>query len=432
MRHDIEGRDLHAALRGKGSRGEELRAVGDDALEDAGENVEEGSASSRIDLVLLADLLGYVAGYDDGDGVIRCRTVHKGDEGSDAKLCCLRSPDHAVELVDEPGDAAVVGNHLGNAAAEKGEEEGFVHAGKSVPDSLGKRYDREIPGRQPDAAGEEDADDKDEEDVRSHEGKEEDDDVGKDLHEVESARCVRNCCARRPKDEEDGNRCNGGRKGDEEVHLEFVLQCAALCLCRRDRRVRNHGKIVAEHRAAHAGRDDEGSGNAALLADAGCDRYDGCYRSHGCARGRSHEGGNEEDAGRQVLCRDHADAKIHRCVAAAHGSSHSGEGTRQDVDHEHGHDVVIGSALREDAELEHDRLASETEGREHGNEHRRHGRELIESHVHALHLEVDACTKVDGDEDEEGEQRLETANVGGFVFHSYLEKSRGSYLKNNS
>ena len=30
------------------------------------------------------------------------------------------------------------------------------------------------------------------------------------------------------------------------------------------------------------------------------------------------------------------------------------------------------------------------------------------------------------------QQRLETANVGGFVFHSYLEKSRGSYLKNNS
>ena len=40
MRHDIEGRDLHAALRGKGSRGEALRAVWDDALEDAGETVE--------------------------------------------------------------------------------------------------------------------------------------------------------------------------------------------------------------------------------------------------------------------------------------------------------------------------------------------------------------------------------------------------------
>lgn len=155
--HDVQGINSEAALGSQGRGGEELGAVGENPLEDAGEDIQEGRRFSRVHPVLRADFLRHVSGYDDGYGVVGGGAVYEGHEDGDAHLGGLRIPDALLQFFDEPGNAAVVGNHFRNAAAEEGEEEGFIHAGEAGPDLLGEGNDGEAAPQEADDAGQENA-----------------------------------------------------------------------------------------------------------------------------------------------------------------------------------------------------------------------------------------------------------------------------------
>ena len=80
IRDYLEGGDLIAQHGGLRYGDEHLRAVGDYALEDAGEGIEQGSGLSRRNAVILRHLLGDGVCHDDSDGVVRGRDVHRADE----------------------------------------------------------------------------------------------------------------------------------------------------------------------------------------------------------------------------------------------------------------------------------------------------------------------------------------------------------------
>lgn len=299
---DVQGVHGGAGGGGEGGGGEELGAVGDEALEDAGEDVQEGGGFAWVDAEFLADFLRHVAGDDDGYRVVGGGAVHQGDEGRDGEFRALHALHEGRQFPDEPGDAAVVGDEFRHAAAEEGEEEGFVHGGEAFPDGLREADDREVSLGEPDAAGEEDADGEHQEHIRPQERQEEHHQIGEDLEEGVASRGGQGFARCAPQEEGRGGE-EGCREGDEEIHFEFIFQRAALGAGGGDGGVGNHGQVVAEHGAGHAGRHDEGGGNAALLPDARRDGDDGSHGTHGGTGGGAHEGGNEEDAAGEVLRR---------------------------------------------------------------------------------------------------------------------------------
>ena len=64
----------------------------------------------------------------------------------------------------------------------------------------------------------------------------------------------------------DRQRTQSGRQGDEEVAPEFVLHGAALSVAGGDGSVGNEGQIVAEHSAAHHSAHAQGSGERGDLS----------------------------------------------------------------------------------------------------------------------------------------------------------------------
>ena len=100
-----------------------------------------------------------------------------------------------------------------------------------------------------------------------------------------------------------------------------------------------------------------------------------------------------------------AETHIHGGVHAAHGTGHGGEGAGQDVDHQHGQDVLVGGTLGEDREFLINGALALAEGQQQRDEHCGDRGELVEGHLYALRLEVQASAQVDDDKQQEREQR---------------------------
>ena len=296
-----------------------------------------------------------------------------------------------------------MGDELRDAAAEEGQEEDLAHAGEAVPDVLGEGEDGEIPGAEADDPGGEDAEGQRQEDVDAEDGERQHQHVGHDLQDLK-APGLQHGAAAPADDEEDHQGDEGRRQGDVEVHPELILQGDALGLGGGDGGVRDHGEVVAEHGAPGAGTQHHGHAEAALAGKAHGDGHKGRDGAHRRARGGAQEGGDHEHARNQQLHGDDGKAQVDGGVHAAHALGHGGEGARQDVDHQHGEDVLIGGAPGEDAELLIQLLLPHTEGGHHGQEHGGDGGELVEGHLHPLPLQEEAGPQVDDDEDKERQQ----------------------------
>ncbi len=359
---------------------------------------------------------GHVAGNNDGYRVIGSGCVHQGHQQGNAQLGGAGRVDIFLELFNEPGNAAVVGNHFRNAAAEKSQEEGFIHAGKTGPDLAGKGNDGQAAVGQADDAGQEDTAHQHQEYVHSQKGKKKHCHIGKDLPK---GKIPVGCSfrSRNRSKEEDRNGQKGRRQGNQEIHFEFILQITALGAGGSNGGIGNHGQIVAKHGTAHAGPQKKGRRKAALFRHACRNRDNGCHRAHGGTCGGAHKSGNKENAYRQILGWNETHTQIHGGIPSAHGSCHGGKSTGQNVDHEHGHDIVIAGASGENAEFIHHRIPAETEGGKDGNKHGRYRRKLVESHGNASGLEIQTGAQIDGDKDDKRKKGKGIALPGRFVFH---------------
>ena len=102
QRDDVKGADCIAQRGAGGQRHQHLRAVGDDALEDARERVQQGGGALGADAVLLGDLLGDRSCHDDGNGVVGGGDVHESDQQTDADLSAALAAEYTA---DEGKDA---------------------------------------------------------------------------------------------------------------------------------------------------------------------------------------------------------------------------------------------------------------------------------------------------------------------------------------
>ena len=147
---------------------------------------------------------------------------------------------------------------------------------------------------------------------------------------------------------------------------------------------------------------------------------DGTDRSTGCG---TQEGGDHKHTGSQQLNRNDAQTQIHGCVHAAHSLGHGGECTGQNVDHQHGQNVLIGSTLGKDGELLINALLAHAECKDQSNEHGGNRGELVEGHLHALCLQHQTGAQVDDDEDCKRQQREAVSFLLQILIHvCFLQK----------
>ena len=123
MRDDGDGRDARE-LGGQ----EQLRAVGDEPLDKAGEGVEDAGRLARVELVALGDLSGDLARGEDSYGIVGRTEVGHGDEGGDGELSPALAIDATRELGEQVVDTAVVADQLQHPPRQQGDDDELAHA----------------------------------------------------------------------------------------------------------------------------------------------------------------------------------------------------------------------------------------------------------------------------------------------------------------
>ena len=107
VRDDIYRR-YTGELRGK----EELCAIGDEPLDEAGEGIEYRGSLAWVEAVLLGDLSGDLACGEDSDGVIGSAEVSYGDQGGDGEFSTTLTTDPSGEVTQEVIDPPIEADQL--------------------------------------------------------------------------------------------------------------------------------------------------------------------------------------------------------------------------------------------------------------------------------------------------------------------------------
>ena len=87
--YDIKGGDGVAHFGGGGDGNQNLRAVGDNALENAGEGVQQAGGTFWGDAVIPAHFFGDGVRHDDGDGVVGGGDIHGAHQQAHTKLAAF-------------------------------------------------------------------------------------------------------------------------------------------------------------------------------------------------------------------------------------------------------------------------------------------------------------------------------------------------------
>ena len=109
---DLKGTDGIAHRADSGDGDEQLCAVGEKALEDAGKGIEDRCRFFLCDAVFLGDLGGDGVCHDDSDGIVCRGDIHGADEKSNAKLTCALAAEDATDARKERFKAAILTDQL--------------------------------------------------------------------------------------------------------------------------------------------------------------------------------------------------------------------------------------------------------------------------------------------------------------------------------
>ena len=377
-----------------------MSTVGDDPLKDAGKHVQQGSGTAGIYLELPAHIFGNTSAENNGHGVVGSGKVGQRNQRRDAHLRGSAAVHPFPQLFNQPYNAAVVGDQFGDAAAEQRQEKDLAHAGKAVPDGLSEGENRQVAVNDPNDPCGKNADGQGQKYIDSDDCQHKYQHIGENLDQLKGAR-LHNGRASPADQQQNHQRDEGGGQRDIEVDPEFVFQRNALRPGGSDGGVGDHGQVIAEHGAACTGAQHHGDAAPAFAGKAhgnGNQRRNGADRGAGCS---SQKSGDQEYAGNEQLHRDDGQPQIHGGFHPAHGFGDRGESAGQNVDHQHGQHVFVGSAAGKYGEFFIQRFPPHAESGNDREEHCRHRGELVKGHPHTLRLKDQPRSQIDDDEQQE-------------------------------
>ena len=140
VRDKVECADLSVGERGRnsGKRYEHLRAVRQDPLHHAAEDIQERSRLLRRNAVLVAHLLCDRARHHDSDRVVCRRDIERAHQKAHANLPAAVPLEYFVYKVQQCREAAVDTDQPAQGTHQHRDENRLVHPRNAVPDILQK------------------------------------------------------------------------------------------------------------------------------------------------------------------------------------------------------------------------------------------------------------------------------------------------------
>ncbi len=402
----MEGGDGGAELIHGGNGDEHLRAVGENALEDAREGIEKRRGLSGADAVVFRHFLRDGVCHNDGDGIVRRGDIHRADEKSHAELSAAFAAEYALNAVEKRVKAAVFTNERTYRGDENGDHGGLEHARRARSHAREKRGEGDGTRGKHDDGARENGGKQDDKDVDADDTADEHEQIRDRFDELIALFLDRTDIGtkREQKNEHEGD--DGGGKNDGEVRAEFIPHRAPLTAAGGDGGIGNKGKVVPEHGAAHDRTDAKRHGEARRLRDGdgdGGDQGDGADRG---AHGGGNEAADEEQNAHGEARRNERKHEIGDALGGA-SADDADEDAREQEDEQHGDDVFVSDAAAHDGKLFIEGqlfvLQSRREERDEKDDHHGHA---VKAHgdLHDI-FEGDAEPKVQNDKDADGQKR---------------------------
>ena len=350
QRDDVKSADGIAQCGAGGQRHQHLRAVGDDALEDARERVQQGSGTLGADAVFLGDLLGDRPRHDDGNGVVGGGDVHESDQQTDAQLSAALAAEHPPDEGEDALKAAVGADEAAQGGDQQRHENGLEHTRHAAAHVAHELQRRDLTGDERDGGAGRDADEQHHEHVQAEDAADEHQQIGDDEHKIMPAGDGALHIGAQGYDDDQYQRRQRGWQGDPEVCAELILHLRALRGAGGDGGVGDEAEVVAEHRAAHDGGDAQRQVKAGIGGHGHADGGEERDRAHGGAHGHGYEARHHEQHSDRQLHRSDGQQEVGYCLGTrASGDAHKDTGGQKDQDH--GDDVFIADALSHQHQL---------------------------------------------------------------------------------
>ena len=194
-----------------------MGSVGEDALDDATECVEDGGAAAGVHAETAGDVGADAAYGEDGHGVVGREDVGEADEGGDGPLCTALPTDAAGELADEIVEEAGMAHHGEESTGHEGYEYGLLHTCHAFADCVAPRSCGEGSGGESDETGKEVAGEEDYQDIDTEKGEDDDGEGGED-EEASTAPLTPpkgGCCKR--------ERCDGKEEEEKNSQMFYAF-----------------------------------------------------------------------------------------------------------------------------------------------------------------------------------------------------------------
>ena len=413
-RDDLHGRDSR-----KARCDEELSAVGDDSLCNAGAGVKERRGLDGRDLVLLTDLLCNWSRQDDCDRVVRSRDIDEDSQQAD--------PDHAAPLaaevnfdkVEDSLESAVLIHERADGRDEDRDDDRLEHTGTAGSHRGESRHEGEAVRQGADDHEEHNTGSENDEYVDSDERHRKNDEIGERLRNAVLEGADPCFPAYDRIDDQDDKCDNGCRQGNSEIGTEFVFHFHALSLGRGDRRIGNERQIIAEHRSSDDCSDAERQVETAVLRYGDCDRSEHGDRADAGSHGHGDQAGDEEQARDREFAGYDAEKQIRGACGAARFFRDTAEASGDQENEDHDRDILIADSFRADlhfiVEADFPVLQKSDDERDHEGHDDGHD---VESHlafdrVNVLEVDSDAQVK-----DKEDDDRQQSDRIWFFLFHN--------------
>ena len=393
-----------------------MRTVGDDALEDARERVQQGSGALGADAVLLGDLLGDGACHDDGNGVVGGGDVHQSDQQTDADLSAALAAEHPADEGEDALEAAVGADETAQGGDQQRHQNGLKHTRHTAAHVAHELQRRDLPGDERDGSAGSDADEQHHEHVQTENTADEHQQIGDDEHQIMTAGDgVLHIRAQGNDDYQHQRRQRGGQ-GDLEVCAELILHLRALRGAGGDGGVGDEAEIVAEHSAAHDGGDAQRQVEAGIGGHGHGDGRKERDRADGGAHGHGYEARHHEQHRNGHLHRGDGQQKVsHGLGARASGDAYKDTGDQKDQDHSD--DVLVADALTHQHQLFIKAYAAVLQaGDQQSHQKSNDDGDLIETHLDFQHIfQNDAQHQVQHQKD--GDRQQSDGLRGRFLIH---------------
>ena len=229
---------------------EELDAVGQEALREAGDGIQNRGRTLRLNVIVLGNASGNRTSREDSHRIVGGADVHQAYQGTDAEFGTSLGVDTPSHMSQQEIDAAIRANEFQEASCHDSHQYHFAHADHAVAEVIHPTEQTESATPHADDARKQDAQQQYQDNVQTHQRDDDDYDVGENQQKVNGMWFLKDLgiFAQEKVDTEHQER---HRQDEAEVGAELILHLASLTLGGRDGGVADEREIVAEIGATH-------------------------------------------------------------------------------------------------------------------------------------------------------------------------------------